>query len=111
MTDNSRVRVSIVGVIVVALFGALLARLWFVQVASGSTYQVTVDQRAQRVLQTVSPRGQIVDAKGRPLVRNRVVWALTIDRNLSDATRAAVFGRLSEVLGGKNTPASLEKRY
>ena len=31
MSDNSRVRVSIVGVVVVALFSTLLARLWFLQ--------------------------------------------------------------------------------
>ena len=31
MSDNSRVRVSIVGVVIVALFSTLLARLWFLQ--------------------------------------------------------------------------------
>jgi penicillin-binding protein 2 len=111
MTDNSRVRVSIVGVIVVALFGALLARLWFLQVSAGETFEVRAEQRALRVLQTESPRGQIVDATGKPLVTNQVVWSLTMDRDESDATRATVFGRLAELLGGKNTPGSLEKRF
>jgi hypothetical protein len=31
MSDNSRVRVSIVGVVIVALFSTLLVRLWFLQ--------------------------------------------------------------------------------
>ena len=31
MSDNSRVRVSIVGVVIVALFASLVARLWFLQ--------------------------------------------------------------------------------
>ncbi len=31
MSDNSRVRVSIVGVVIVALFASLFARLWFLQ--------------------------------------------------------------------------------
>ena len=31
MSDNSRVRVSIVGVVIVALFSSLVARLWFLQ--------------------------------------------------------------------------------
>jgi len=111
MTDNSRVRVSIVGVIVVALFGALLARLWFLQVGASDTVEVRAEQRATRVLQTESPRGRILDAKGRELVGNRVVWALTMDRHVPDKTRAAVFGRLAELLGGKNTPHKLEKRF
>ena len=34
MSDNSRVRVSIVGVVIVALFSALLARLWFLQMGA-----------------------------------------------------------------------------
>ncbi len=111
MTDNSRVRVTIVGVIVVALFGALIARLWFLEVGSGTTFEVRAEQRAARVLQTESPRGQILDAAGKPLVTNRVVWSLTMDRRVPGRTRVAVFGRLAELLGGRNTPTSLEKRF
>jgi penicillin-binding protein 2 len=111
MTDNSRVRVSIVGVIVVALFGALLARLWFLQVGESEGFQVRTEQRALRVLQTESPRGEILDALGRKLVTNRVVWSLTMSRDEPPRTRKAVFGRLAELLGGKNTPVSLEKRF
>ena len=87
MTDNSRVRVSIVGVIVVALFAALLARLWFLQVGSGSTFEVQVNRRSLRTVQSQSPRGLILDANGKQLVSNRVVWALTVRRNLTDAQR------------------------
>jgi penicillin-binding protein 2 len=111
MTDNSRVRVSIVGVIVVALFGALLARLWFLQVGAGETFEVQAAERAQRVLQTESPRGQILAADGTPLVSNKVVWALTMDRDVPEKTRTAVFGRLAELLRGRNTIASLENRF
>jgi penicillin-binding protein 2 len=67
--------------------------------------------RAQRVLQTESARGQILDAKGRALVSNRVAWALTMDRDRAPKQRAIVFGRLSELLGGKNSPESLERRF
>jgi penicillin-binding protein 2 len=111
MTDNSRVRVSIVGVIVVALFGALVARLWFLQVGSSTTYEVKAEQRALRTVQTEAPRGQILDAAGQPLVTNKVVWSLTMDRDVDEKTRATVFGRLAELLGGKTTPKSLEKRF
>jgi hypothetical protein len=34
IVNDTRVRVAIVGVVVIALFSALLGRLWFLQVAS-----------------------------------------------------------------------------
>src|SRR3954447_7271983 len=111
MTDNSRVRVSIVGVIVVALFGALVARLWFLQVGASGGIQVQAQLRALRNVQSGSPRGEIVDVKGRALVANRVVWSLTMDRDVAEKDRTMVFGRLAELLGGRNTPGSLEKRF
>src|SRR4051812_32122859 len=111
MTDNSRVRVSIVGVIVVALFGALVARLWFLQIGAGESFEVRAEQRTLRELQTESPRGQILDAGGRPLVKNRVVWSLTMDRDVTAKTRRAVFGRLAELLGGRFTPGKIQHRY
>ena len=43
MTDNSRVRVSIVGVVVVALFSTLLARLWFLQSGAETSLKVQAD--------------------------------------------------------------------
>jgi penicillin-binding protein 2 len=111
MTDNSRVRVSIVGVIVVALFAALLARLWFLQISSGQTFEVQVDRRSLRTVQTESPRGQILSSDLTPIVSNRVVWALTVERTLSDAQRSVVFGRLAEALGGNYTLGLLERRF
>jgi len=110
MTDSSRVRVSIIGVVVVALFAALLGRLWFLQVGSNESYVAQAAENGQRELQTEAPRGRILDRNGRVLVENRVSWAVTVDRDLDDDTEAEVLGRLATLLGAPNTPASLAEQ-
>ena len=66
MSDNSRVRVSIVGVVIVALFGALLARLWFLQMGAEEAARGSRRSRAAtRMVQTESPRGRILDRNGK----------------------------------------------
>src|SRR3954449_7802352 len=99
MTDNSRVRVSIVGVVVVVLFSTLLARLWFLQSGSENSLKVQAVVDSQRVLQTESPRGEIKDINGKVLVADRASWAVTVDRDLSKETAARVLGQLGEQLG------------
>jgi len=99
MTDSSRVRVSIVGVVVVALFSTLLARLWFLQSGAESSLRVQADIASTRVIQTESPRGEILDRNGVVLVKDRPSWAVTVDRTLSKKTTARVLGQLAEQLG------------
>src|SRR4029077_7157106 len=83
MSDNSRVRVSIVGIVVVALFSTLLARLWFLQSGPEDSLKVQALVDSTRVIQTESPRGEILDRNGIVLVRDRASWAVTIDRDLT----------------------------
>src|SRR3954453_21891926 len=98
MSDNSRVRVSIVGVVIVALFSALLARLWFLQMGPEQKLRAEAIALSTRTLQTESPRGSIRDRNGVVLARDRAAWAITLDRNLKDETRDKVLGQLSEIL-------------
>jgi len=99
MTDSSRVRVSIVGVVVVALFSTLLVRLWFLQSGAESSLKVQADIASTRVIQTESPRGEILDRNGVVLVQDRPSWALTVDRMLDERTLTRVLGQLGEQLG------------
>jgi penicillin-binding protein 2 len=109
MTDTSRVRVSIVGVVIVALFSALFARLWFLQMGADRDLKVVAIENSTRVVQTEMPRGRILDRNGKVLVENRRVWVVTVDRELPRPTRARVLGQLAELL---ETPKSeLQKRY
>src|SRR5690349_15960908 len=99
MTDSSRVRVSIVGVVVIALFSTLLVRLWFLQSGAESSLKVQADIASTRVIQSESPRGEILDRNGVVLVKDRPSWAVTIDRTLAPRTTERVLGQLAELLG------------
>ena len=98
---NSRVRLSIVGVIVMALFSALFARLWFLQVGASPSAEAAATSNRIREIQEPAIRGRILDAKGRVLVGNRVADAITFDRSarVKASDRKAVVGRLAELLG------------
>lgn len=98
MIDTRRVRVSILGVVVVALFSTLLGRLWFLQVGSGTVYVEAARENSVRVIQTEAPRGRILDRNGDVLVDNRVAWAVTVSRELGDRRLKRVLGSLSELL-------------
>jgi penicillin-binding protein 2 len=111
MSDNSRVRVSIVGVVIVALFSALLARLWFLQIGAEEEFKVEATTRATRVVQTENPRGSIYDRNGIPLVENRASWAITVDRALEPEERTMVLGQIAEILGGDYTAEKLEENF
>jgi penicillin-binding protein 2 len=100
MSDNSRVRVSIVGVVIVALFAALFARLWFLQMGPEQKLRAEAIVRATRVVQTESPRGRILDRSGTiVLAQDRSAWAVTVDRTIDATTRTRIIGQLSELLG------------
>ena len=99
MSDNSRVRVSIVGVVIVALFASLLARLWFLQMGPEKALGQEAIALSTRTIQTQAPRGAIVDRYGRVLAQDRAAWAITIDRTLKKKVRTQVLGQLSELLG------------
>jgi penicillin-binding protein 2 len=101
--------VSIVGVVVVALFASLFARLWFLQMGPEQKLGNVVSTLATRVIQTESPRGEILDRNGKVLAQDVAAWAVTVDRNLEKATRERVLGQLAEVLQIKE--ATLQANY
>ena len=88
MSDNSRVRVSIVGVVIVALFASLFARLWFLQMGPEQRLGRVVSTLSTRVIQTEAPRGEILDRNGKVLAQDVAAWAVTVDRDLGPKTRA-----------------------
>ena len=94
---DRRVRVAIVGVVVIALFSALLGRLWFLQVGGTETGVVVIAQNTLRRIQEESPRGLIVDAHGVVLASDRVAWAVKVDRRLLGKERSLVVSRLSRL--------------
>jgi penicillin-binding protein 2 len=99
---NPRLRLSVIGIIVMALFSALFVRLWFLQVAggSGAAAEETTQNRV-RIVREPAIRGRILDAQGRVLVDNKVVNAITFDRSeaITEEERERVIDRLAVLLG------------
>ncbi|MDQ6798095.1 MAG: penicillin-binding protein 2 [Actinomycetota bacterium] len=96
--DSSRLRMGILGVIVVSLFAAMLARLWYLQILAAPALSVEAQNNSVRFIATEAPRGRILDRNGKVIVDNRVVNAVTLTRD--DAGKHPdVLDRLSPLLG------------
>jgi penicillin-binding protein 2 len=78
--DSSRLRLGVLGIVVLSLFAALLVRLWYLQVMASDQYQA-VSTNSVRLVTTEAPRGRILDRNGVELVRNRISDVVTVDRN------------------------------
>jgi len=96
--DSSRLRMGVLGVIVISLFAAMLARLWYLQVLAAPSLRVEAQQNSVRVIVTEATRGRILDRNGKVLVDNRVADAVTVRRDELERN-AGLLGRLVPVLG------------
>jgi len=105
--DASRLRMAVLGVVVLSLFAAMVARLWYLQVLSGPTYRTEAQQNRVRIVVTEAPRGRILDRQGRVLVGNKVVSAVVVSREVM-AKQPEVLDRLSPLLGV--SAAELQRR-
>ncbi|MEI7623140.1 MAG: penicillin-binding protein 2 [Actinomycetes bacterium] len=114
-TTSPRLRMSLLGVIVIGCFVALFARLWYLQVMEAPALAVQASVNRTRTIATEAPRGRIFDAKGRVIVDNRTSLIVSIDRNqLSKvADRNDLIARLADVLTANGVPikiSTIEKR-
>jgi len=73
-------RLAFLAALSVLLLGALLARLWFLQVLAGDRFAELADSNRLRTVVSQAPRGHILTSDGRELVVNRPALALTADR-------------------------------
>jgi len=89
-------RFAVLGIIVLLVLGGLAARLWSMQVLTGSTFAAAAEDNSTRQITLPAARGRILDAKGRPLVTNRPVMAVTAIPAVSED--ATLVTRLSGVI-------------
>lgn len=80
--DTSRLRMAILGVVVLSLFATLLARLWYLQVLVAPQYKVEAQDNSVRLVYTEAPRGRILDRNGNVLVDNKIVPTVVADRQI-----------------------------
>ena len=86
LSATKRVRLSIIGVVVVALFSALFARLWYLQVAAADQFQAAATENAVREINIPAGAGRILDAQGSVLAENRVENVITVTASSTTAT-------------------------
>src|SRR5207302_11388727 len=96
--ESPRLRLGVVAIVIVSLFAALLARLWYLQVLAAPAYRVQADVNRVRTIYTEAPRGRILDRQGRVLVDNRVSDAAVVSREALGSRRADVVPRRAQLL-------------
>lgn len=104
--DTSRVRFAGLALVCIALFAALFARLWYLQVLNAAEYRNVAEQRTQRTLVIPAPRGRILDRNGYVLVDNRPTKVVAVDRQALDKVeeKDAVLSRLAALLNRFEKP-------
>jgi penicillin-binding protein 2 len=100
---KSRVRLGIIGIIVIALFSGLFARLWFLQVASSTSYAAQTEANRVRIVHETAVRGSILDRNGLPLVQSSLVNTIQVRRGLTDEERKVMVPNLAKALGVTKT--------
>lgn len=80
-TDYSPLlRVTFLTVLIIGLFIALFARLWFLQVLTGDRYVELADTNRLQTVVVDAPRGDILTEDGEALVQNRPALTVSADR-------------------------------
>ena len=97
--DSPRLRLGVLGVVVISLFAALLARAWYLQVVVAPQARIEATGNRVRTVQIEAPRGRILDRKGRVLVDNRVYSAVVVSRAELAKRKTLVLDRLAPLLG------------
>jgi penicillin-binding protein 2 len=102
VNPRSHIRLVVLHVMVFVLLLVLGGRLWTLQVLDGAYYKQFAEHNRIRDIVVPAVRGQILDDKGRPLVRNRTALVVSVDRTTlsrqADGGRA-VMRRLAATLG------------
>lgn len=79
-SQNLRMRVRIIYVLVLALLIGLSIRLYYVQVVKGHFYAERAENQRIRLLPIPAPRGAIFDRENRPLVTSRFIYNVILSR-------------------------------
>lgn len=110
-TSSPRLRMSVLGMVVLGCFVALFARLWFLQVMAAPTLNVEAQANRIREAAVEAPRGRILDVKGRVLVDNRTSLVITVDRrqyaSLTTSAKDQLTGRLAATLTDFGRPTKV----
>src|SRR5215213_6865991 len=109
--DKRATRLGVLAVVAALLFGAMGARLWFLQTVQAESLQQTVDARKTKTVRLVPERGRIFDADGRIVADNERVLTVAVEWDVirRDTDRTELFTRLSGWLD--TTVDDMESRF
>jgi penicillin-binding protein 2 len=103
-------RLSVIGLVFVSMFGVIGLRLWFVQVAEGPAIAAASADQTWIHKSVQAARGDIFDRNGVLLATTRSVPAVWVDRTfIQPDQRLGVLDRLSTILAFDR--GELEERY
>jgi penicillin-binding protein 2 len=95
--DASRLRIGLVGLVVLGLFAAMFTRLWYLQVLDDPKLQAAALNNEVRTVDVPAPRGEILDRNGTVIVQNQAEPVVTLSQQEARSD-PAVIGRLAAVL-------------
>ena len=98
LPSRPTLRLTIVGLIVLVLFGVMVLRLWTLQVVNHQKYASQISVNTVRSVQIAAPRGEIVDRKSTLLVSNNVLNEIVLSR-AEAAQHPAIIGQVAALVG------------
>ena len=112
--ESHRLRLAVVGVVIVSTFATLVARLWYLQFLAAPELRPAVEANRTREIIEPAPRGRLIDRNGQVLADNRLSLLVVADREQlaqgdTDATLARV-ATLVSTPGRRLTAADLRSR-
>ncbi|MGY6500372.1 MAG: penicillin-binding protein 2 [Acidimicrobiales bacterium] len=109
MNDSQPLRLTILGIVAIALFTALISRLWFLQVMAAPEYSAQADINRTRTIVVEGPRGRILDRNGAVLAENRESVVVTVDSAALDRSgeRDEVLSALEAELTRAGSPVTV----
>lgn len=103
--SRPNLRLTIIGLIVIALFGVIVLRLWSLQVINGKSYAAAVVGNTIRVATVPAPRGDIVDRNGTVLVGNTTQEQVVLSR-AEAVQHPSIIGQVAALVG--QTPKAVK---
>jgi penicillin-binding protein 2 len=79
-SQNLRIRLQIIQVLILVLLGVLCVRLYLLQIIDGKRYAEIAENQRIRLLPIPAPRGVIFDRNGNLLVDSRPIYSVLLSR-------------------------------
>ena len=104
--SRPNLRLRVVGIGVLVLFGVLVLRLWTLQVIDAKSLAAVVTRNQVRVVSVAAPRGEIVDRNANVLVTNVPEQEILLSR-AATTQQPSIVGKVAALVG--ETPAQVTR--